>query len=139
VSRTTQDSAPSQPSSTSDIQQSKQTVLIVSLDTVGPALVGGLVETLGYRVSFNRRGERIADALRRERPGLVLIDASDPQMSAETLGHSRMLGVSVIVFGASDAVERACAVFADRRLATLVMPLRTEAVEEALKKSLADG
>jgi len=113
--------------------------LIVSLDTVGPALVAGLVETLGYRVSFSRPGERTADALRRERPGLVLIDASDPQMSAETLGHSQMLGVPVIVFGTSEDVERARAVFANRSLAALVLPLQTAAVQEVLQKSLADG
>jgi DNA-binding NtrC family response regulator len=114
-------------------------VLIVSADTVGPALLGGLVETLGYRVSFNRPGERLADALRRDRPGLVLIDASDPQMFAETLGHSQMLAVPVIVFGASDVVERACAAVGEPALARLVVPLRIEAVRAALEKSLAGG
>lgn len=114
-------------------------VLIVSADTVGPAMLGGLIETLGYRVSFNRPGERVADALRRQRPVLTFIDASDPQLSTETLGHSQMLGVPAIVFGASDAVERARAAFADRPFDVLAMPLRVEAVQEALQRSLADG
>jgi CheY-like chemotaxis protein len=114
-------------------------VLIVSSDTVGPALLAGLVETLGYRVSFNRPGERVADTLRKQRPGLVLIDASEPEMSAETLGHSQMLGVPGIVFGTSDAIERVRSAFADRPLSVLVMPLRIDAVQAALQKSLADG
>ena len=114
-------------------------VLIASSDTVGPALVGGLIETLGYGVGFQRPGERMADALRRQHPGLVLIDASDPEVSAETLGHARMLGVHIMIFGASDAVERARAMFGDQPLDALVMPLQIEAVRAALQKFLTDS
>ena len=137
MSTPTRDPATLTSSRVAQTEPSNPTVLILSSDVVGAALLGGLVETLGYRVTFGRHGERMADALRRERPVMVFVDASDGVLSAENLGPAQMRGVPVTIFGRPHEIERACASFADRPLHTLEMPAPIAAVEAAMKKSLA--
>jgi CheY-like chemotaxis protein len=136
VSTTTQETLP--PSGVGRNEAEKRIVLVVSPDALGGALIGGLVETLGYRVRFIRPGERVADALRRERPLLAMVDAHD-DVSSAALGHAQMRSVPVIVFGTPAALERTRGAFPEYRIATLEIPAPVEAVEAALQKTLADS
>ena len=75
-------------------------VLVLSQDAVAAALLGGLVETLGYDVHFARAPESVEASIRRVRPRICLIDCVDPTpCSDEFLGRAAMRGISVVIFG----------------------------------------
>jgi len=80
--------------------------LILSSDPLGAALLGGAVELLGFRVVFPRETERGPDALRRVRPGVVLVDARDEFLSdASVVGPSLMTGARLVLFGAAERLR----------------------------------
>src|SRR5438132_11559963 len=85
---------------------SRTLVLIASSDLVAAALVGGLVETLGYRVEFSAIEELPSEALRRTRPAVYLIDcATTRDCTDEIVGRAMMRGVSVVLFGPGELLE----------------------------------
>src|SRR5262245_4218173 len=66
-------------------------ILILADDAIGAALLGALVETLGYSVQFGRGFESANDAMRRTRPSVCLLDANDRAAACdEALGHAAM-------------------------------------------------
>ena len=117
----------------------KHVVLILSSDAVAAALLGALVETLGYLVRFFHPPELTDVALRREKPSVALIDCDDPTvMTDETLGHAKMRGISVVMFGSPDALRRVRQLALDHSLDTLIMPVTLDALDETLRKAVAD-
>lgn len=89
-----------------NLGRARYRVLIMSPDPVGSALVGALVETLGYDVHFHVAPEDLTVTLRRERPDVAMLDASDHLMITETvLGHAAMRNIDVVVFGSPDALQ----------------------------------
>jgi len=117
----------------------KYVVLILSSDAVAAALLGGLVETLGYLVRFYRPPEPPEIALRRERPSVALIDCADPTlMKEELLGRARMRDVSAVVFGTPDALRGVRQLVADHEVDTLIMPASVDTLDETLRKAVAD-
>jgi DNA-binding NtrC family response regulator len=82
----------------------RETVLIVSDDATGAALLGGLVETLGYHVTFsNVTGS--SDGLRRVRPSVCLLDCESQACDEATVARTLMRGVSVVLVGPRTLVE----------------------------------
>lgn len=117
----------------------KHIVLILSSDAVAAALVGGLVETLGYLVRFYRPPEPVEVALRRERPSIALIDCADPTlMQEDVLGRARMRDVSVVIFGAPSALRSVRALVVEHQLDTLIMPATLDALDETLRNAVKD-
>ena len=117
----------------------KYVVLILSSDAVAAALLGGLVETLGYLVRFYRPPEPPEVALRRERPSIALIDCADPTlMKEDVLGRARMRDVSMVIFGTPDALRDVRALAAEHDLGTLIMPASVEALDETLRNAVTD-
>ena len=117
----------------------KHVVLILSSDAVAAALLGGLVETLGYLVRFYRPPEPPEIALRRERPSIALIDCADPTlMKEDVLGRARMRDVSVVIFGTAEAMRGVRALVAEHELDTLVMPASLDALDDALRNAVRD-
>lgn len=117
----------------------KHVVLILSSDAVAAALLGGLVETLGYLIRFYRPPEDPDDAMKRARPSIALIDCADPTlMKEDVLGRARMRGVSMVIFGTSDALRRVRALVAEQELDTLIMPSTLDILDETLRAALAD-
>src|SRR5438067_1677570 len=113
----------------------KHVVLILSSDAVAAALLGALVETLGYLVRFYQPPEDAEAALRRAKPSVAMIDCNDPTMMKDELfGRARMRGISVIMFGTSDALSRVRALALEHSLETLIMPASLDALDESLKK-----
>ena len=78
MSAATRDPRTQKPGPDTDGGPGKHVVLILSSDAVAAALLGALVETLGYLVRFYRPPEPPEIALRRERPSIALIDCADP-------------------------------------------------------------
>src|SRR5512133_1339121 len=75
-------------------------ILILSADAVGAALLGALIETLGYDVKFARPPEAVEESFRRVRPKVSLIDCTDASVcNPEVLGRAAMRRISVVIFG----------------------------------------
>lgn len=117
----------------------KHVVLILSSDAVAAALLGALVETLGFLVRFYHPPEDPNTAIRRTRPSVAMVDCADPtMMREEILGRARMRGISVVMFGSAEALRGVQALAAEHALDTLIMPASIDALDEALQKAVAD-
>jgi DNA-binding NtrC family response regulator len=112
-------------------------VLILSDDTVAAALLGALIETLGYSVRFARPPETTDQTIRRVRPSVCLLDCDDPDScSDEFLGRATMRGISVVVFGRSDALEHVRALALAHDIDTLIVPSDTGVVDDTLRRAM---
>ena len=109
-------------------------VLILSHDAVAAALLGGLVETLGYDVHFARPPESADDSIRRVRPRICLVDCTDPvSCRSEFFGHATMRGVCVVIFGTRDALDRVRAIAVAHNIELLIMPPTLDELETKLR------
>ena len=131
--RATRMSAPSSPFPAST---ESSVVLILSPDAVAAALLGGLVETLGYTVQFARAPEPVLESLRRIRPRICLVDCTDPSAcSPELIGRATMRGISVIIFGTREALEKVRALASTQKLDWLLMPADIEELRDKLERA----
>ena len=112
-------------------------ILILSADSVAAALLGALVETLGYSVRFARPTESAEQSIRRARPQVLPVDCADSaSCSREVLGRAAMRGVSVVIFGRAEALHRVRALVHEHRLDTLFMPADASAVQGSLERAM---
>jgi DNA-binding NtrC family response regulator len=111
-------------------------ILILSADAVAAALLGALVETLGYPVCFASPRESAEQSIRRTRPHVVLVDAADSSLSnREVLGRATMRGVSVVMFGTAAALRRVRRLANGHRIETLAMPAEATELREILERA----
>lgn len=116
--------------------QPTATVLVLSHDAVAAALLGALVETLGYPVRFRRPPEGAEEALRRLRPQVALIDCADPDACTdEIVGRAMMRGVSVVIFGTREALDRVRAFALEHDITRLLMPPEAKHLERVLRQT----
>ena len=112
-------------------------ILILSSDAVAVALLGALIETLGFSVTFARPPERFEDSVRRVRPKVCLVDSADPGMQGDGfLGRAAMRGVVVVVFGSARALDRVRAVALEHAIDTLSVPIDTVTLATTLERAL---
>jgi len=114
-------------------------VLILSADAVAAALLGALIETLGHGVRFARASETAEQTLRRVRPTVCLLNCEDPEhCSDEFIGRAAMRGISIVVFGTRNALERVWGrgLAAEHDVDMLVVPPDVTTVEETLKRAM---
>lgn len=112
-------------------------ILILADDAIVAALLGALIETLGYSVDFGRQRESANDAMRRVRPAVCLLDADDPTAANdETLGHAVMRGVSPLLFGTQKALDRNRALVEKHGTVTLRMPPSPADLDTALQRAM---
>ena len=117
----------------------KHVVLILSSDAVAAALLGALLESLGYLVRFYHPPEVPDAALKRERPSVVMVDCDDPTvMKDELFGRARMRGISVVIFGSSDALNRVQRLVTEHALDGIIMPASLDALDESLRKAVSE-
>ena len=128
---------PSPRTPSPETQHDSRVVLVLSRDVVGAALVGALVETLSYSVSFGQSTETPVDSFRRSRARVALIDCEDPvAFSDDTLGRAAMLRICVIVFGSPNALARIRALALEHDFETLPMPPDLDAIEDVLERAV---
>lgn len=114
-------------------------VLVLSSDAVAAALLGALVETLGFLVRFYHPPEDPLVALKRERPSVAMVDCADPTlMKDELFGRARMRGISVVMFGTTEALTKVRELAAEHALDTLLMPASLDGLDDTLRKAVAD-
>ncbi|HXT14067.1 MAG TPA: hypothetical protein VN706_00460 [Gemmatimonadaceae bacterium] len=112
-------------------------ILILSDDAVAAALLGALIETLGYAVRFARPPEDAEQSIRRVKPKVCLLDCEDPgRCSGEVLGRAAMRRISVVIFGTSDALARVRQLAAEHDIETLLVPPEPTVLGETLKRAL---
>jgi len=112
-------------------------VLIISADAVAAALLGALIETLGYPVRFARPPETMDQTIRRVRPTVCLLDCEDPDnCSDEFLGRATMRGISVVVFGKRDALEHVRALALAHEIDVLAVPADVASVDDTLRRAI---
>jgi CheY-like chemotaxis protein len=112
-------------------------ILILSADPVAAALLGALVETLGYPVRFARPPEPIEQAIRRVRPRVCLLDCVDPAMcSDEVLGRAAMRGISVVIFGMREALDAVRALALEHDIDTILLPPDPADVDATLRRAV---
>lgn len=111
-------------------------VLILSHDSLAAALLGGLVETLGYDVQFRRPPESAEDSLRRVRARICLVDCADPRSCREEFfGRAMMRGICVVIFGTREALDRVRDIAEAHRIETLLMPPDMDELEAVLQRA----
>ena len=114
-------------------------VLVMSNDAVAAALVGALVETLGYEVHFSRSSEDPLVTLGRERPDVAFLDGGDQLLISDALlGHAAMRNIRVVVFGERAVVERIRTLAHAHRLHTLIVPASLDEVNDVLGAAFAE-
>ena len=112
-------------------------VLILAHDPMSAALLGALIETLGYSVHFGRPFENTNDAMRRARPTVCILDADyGAAASEETLGHAAMRGIAAILFGTQKALDRSRALAEKHGAVTLRMPASASDLDTALQRAM---
>jgi DNA-binding NtrC family response regulator len=112
-------------------------ILILSDDAVAAALLGALIETLGYSVKFARPPESAEQSIRRVRPKVCLLDCEDPgNCSTELLGRAAMRRIPVVIFGTTQALERVRQVAAEHDIEMLLVPPDAEVLDMTLKRAL---
>lgn len=112
-------------------------ILILSDDAVAAALLGALIETLGYSVRFARPPENTDQTIRRVKPKVCLLDCVDPgSCNDEVLGRAAMRRISVVIFGASAALERVRALALEHNIEMLIVPPDVTELDETLKRAI---
>ena len=111
-------------------------VLILSQDAVAAALLGGLVETMGYDVRFARPPESFDRSLQRVRPRICIVDCVNSEgCSDEFLGRATMRGVSVIIYGTREALDKVRALALQHQIDTLLMPAGPDELDAAFLRA----
>jgi len=112
-------------------------ILILSADALASALLGALVETLGYTVCFASANESADQSIRRTRPRVVLVDAADSDVSnSAVLGRATMRGISMVMFGTTAALRRAQPLANGHRIETLAMPVDGPKLRDILERAM---
>ncbi len=112
-------------------------ILILSADVVAAALLGALIETLGYPVRFAQPPETVESSIRRVRPKVCLIDCEDPSCyNSQTLGRAAMRRISVVVFGTREALDKLNEFARVHDIQTLLVPPDAPQLEETLRTAL---
>jgi DNA-binding NtrC family response regulator len=111
-------------------------ILILSDDAVAAALLGALIETLGYPVKFARPPEDPDQTIRRVRPKVCLLDCDDPSsFTGELFGRATMRGISVVIFGTSVALDRVRALASEHAIDMLLVPPDPEVLDATLRRA----
>lgn len=112
-------------------------ILILSSDAVAAALLGALIETLGYQVKFGRPPERVEDSVRRVRPKICLVDGSDQSIYSDGfLGRAAMRGISVVIFGSAEALDRVRVLTREHPVDMVLVPPDTATLSATLQRAL---
>src|SRR4051812_8310140 len=115
-------------------------VLIVSSDATGAALVGALVEMLGYTVKFARAAESGDDSLRRARPRIYMIDCATTDLcSDDAIGRAIMRGIAVVLLGPASLLRRMRELAARHDLEIVETPPTPGPLGESLSRAARRG
>ena len=113
----------------------KTTVLIVSDDATAAALLGGLVETFGYRVVFARL-VTTNDAIKRSRPRVCMLDCDGDACNEAAIARVIMRGVSVVLVGPRSLLDGMREIAARHGAEMVFTPPEPGPLREALARAV---
>src|SRR3954470_16617210 len=116
----------------------KTTVLIVSDDATAAALLGGLVETFGYRVAF-ARVPTASDAIKRSRPRVYMLDCDKDACNEAAIARVMMRGVSVVLVGPRSLLDGMREIAARHGAEMVFTPPEPGPLREALARAVRRG
>jgi hypothetical protein len=97
--------------------------LILTSDTLIGALIGAAIDLAGVRPAFPADGESPRDALRRIRPGIVLIDGADALANNEAvLGPALMTRARVFIIATAKRAEQLASLASRYDLSFVIVP-----------------
>ncbi len=112
-------------------------ILVLSTDPLGAALLGALVETVGYQTLFARANEGPRDTVLRLRPRIVLVDCEYADACNDAfLGPARMLGAGVLVYAAQRRADQLRAVVERHDVATFTLPIAAAELAKLLAEAI---
>jgi len=125
------------PLAASQFVSSAPSALIISTDALLAALLGAVVETLGYAAAFPGDGEPPRLALGRLRPALVLVDCADDESCANgILGPATMLGAGLVLFGDVASTDRRQELATHHAAALLTLPTTWQEIAETIERAV---
>ena len=111
-------------------------VLIISADPAAAALLGGLVETLGFTVQFAVVNEPREERRRRAWARIYLIDcATTPDCNDEIIGRAMMRRVAVVLFGPQALMREMRELAARHELELVFTPVDPGPLGDALDRA----
>lgn len=114
------------------------TVLVLSEQPLVAALLGMLLELLGYRPAFAEAGERPEDALRRARPLFVVLLDQEMDAAVSDVFFARARSkIGLAVFGVRDRADRLAQLARERGVPWFEVPLGLEELSRAVKLAAA--
>lgn len=113
----------------------RTTVLIVSDDPTAAALLGGLVETLGYHPEF-ATVLTSPDGFRQKRPRACLLDCESDACDEASIARAIMRGVSVVLVGPRRVLDSMRNVAARHGADLLFMPPEPGPLGDVLNRAV---
>ena len=111
------------------------TILIVSNDATAAALLGGLVETFGYRVRFTSV-PAVDEQVRRARPRVCLLDCESEACDEASVARIIMRGVSAVLVGPRSLLDGMREIAARYEAELVFTPPTPEPLGEAIRRAI---
>lgn len=112
-------------------------VLILAREELISALLGLLLETTGHSVSFANPKEGSADAMRRVRPSVVLVDCDHRDCTDELVRAAKETGARLILFSASREPEYVRRVAAPSRSDYFTFPIEPPQLDSLIRQQVS--
>lgn len=112
-------------------------VLILAREELIAALLGLLVETTGHSVSFAQPKERSAEAMRRLRPGVAIVDCDHRDCTGDLVKAANEVGARLILFSASREPEYVRRIAAPSHSDSFTFPIEPPQLDSLIRQQLA--
>lgn len=112
-------------------------VLILAREELISALLGLLVEATGHSASFAEPDETSADAMRRTRPGVVIVDCDHRDCTEDLVKAAREIGARLILFSASREPDYVRKVAAPSHSKSFTFPIEPPQLDSIIRQQTA--
>lgn len=118
-------------------QSASSTILVIAKEPLIQTLMCSLVELSGHQAVIPRSDERVASAIRRVRPHLVLLDCEhDAACEQEAYDAAASVHAHVLLFTPARSRAEVADFAANRGLRSLALPIRLREFSDTLQTSL---
>lgn len=118
-------------------QSGSSTILVIAKEPLIQTLMCSMVELSGHKASIPRGDERVAGAIRRVQPQLVLLDCEhDAACEQEAYDAAASVHAQVLLFTPARTRAEVADFAANRGLRSLALPIRLREFSDTLQTSL---
>lgn len=112
-------------------------VLVLAREELIAALLGLLVETTGHTVDFAKPGEASVAAMRRLRPGVIIVDCDHSDCTEDLVRAAREVGARLILYSAAREPEYVRKVAAPSRSQSFTFPIEPPQLDALIREHAA--